>query len=130
MDQQRWEVFVDIAAVVWIVLFAVDMAHQYGELALSSGAKTALTAALQLLLFVFLLDLFLLYRWSEQDLRPFVRDNLFWILTVVPWFRPLRLLRVGRGIRALRLLAGSRRAGSLLNKLRRMGKRLWNRLRG
>ena len=128
--EPRWNRFVDGAAVVWIGLFAVDVANGLGAIGLSPEVASTVRLALRSLLVVFLLDLVLLYRWSEQAPIPFVRSNWLWILTVVPWFRPLRLLRVGRGVRALRVLAGTRRAGSLLNKLRRTGRRLWGRLRG
>jgi hypothetical protein len=77
---------------------------------------------------VFVVDLAVLYHWSDEAPREFLRSRWFLILTVIPWFRPLRLLRAGRGLRALRLLAGSRRVGSLYNKVRRMGHRLWDRL--
>ena len=126
-DRERWKLFVDVAAVVWIGLFAVDVANEYGGLVLSESVQAGVGIGLRALLVVFLLDVVLLYRWSDQDLRPFVRSNWLWIVTVVPWFRPLRLLRAGRGLRGLRVLVGSRRVGSLLNKLRRTGKRLWRR---
>ena len=125
-----WSRFVDVAAVAWIGLFAVDVASGQGLLGLSPGTRSAVELALRALLLVFLADVILLYRWSEQAPIPFVRSNWLWILTVVPWFRPLRLLRVGRGVRALRVLAGTRRVGSLLNKLRRTGARLWRKLSG
>lgn len=134
MDTERWWTrFVDVAVVVWVALFAVDVAAGQGVVQLSRAAASAVRLALTVLLGVFIVDVVLLYRWSDQPPVPFVRENWFWILTVVPWFRPLRLLRVGRvmrAVRALRLLVRSRRAGSLLNKLRRMAQRAWRRLRG
>lgn len=126
----RWELFVDVAVVVWVALFAVDMAQEYGDLALSPTVESAVGVALTALLGVFLADVVVRYRHSEESPEQFVRGNWFWIVTVVPWFRPFRVLRAGRGLRGLRLLAGSRRVGSLLNKLRRTGRRLWSRLRG
>lgn len=129
MDRNQWQLFVDVAAVVWIALFAVDVWQEYGGLALSAPVATVVTWSLGLLLLVFLLDVVLLYRWSDQDPVPFVRSNWYWILTVVPWFRPFRVLRLGRSVRALRLLVGGRRVGSLINKVQRMGKRLWRRRR-
>lgn len=125
--ERWWSRFVDLAVVVWIGLFAADIAAEYGSLRLSAPAETAVTLGLRALLVVFLLDVVLLYRWSDEGPRAFVRSNWFWLVTVVPWFRPLRLLRAGRGLRFLRLLRGSRRVGSLLNKLRRSLKRLWHR---
>ena len=127
--QRRWSLFVDLAAIVWIVLFAVDVAARFDVVALASSTTTVVRGLLQALLVVFLLDLALLYRWSDQRPRAFVRSNWILILTVVPWFRPLRLVRLGRSVRALRVLAGSRRAGSFLNKTKRMARRYWRRLR-
>lgn len=130
MDTERWwPLFVDIAAVVWTVLFVVDVAALYEFVTLSSSVESAVSVSLKVLLLVFLLDLVLLYRWADQRPRAFVQSKWFLILTVIPWFRPLRLLRVGRSVRALRLLVRSRRVGSFFNKARRMGKRLWNQLR-
>ena len=84
---------------------------------------------LRWLLVVFVVDLLLLYRWSDQAPRAFLRSNWFLVLTVVPWFRPLRLLRLGRAARAVRLLVGSRRVASLVTKVRGNVRRLWRRLR-
>lgn len=130
MDTERWwSRFVDVAVVVWIALFAVDVAAGQGAVHLQRQSAATVRLALTALLAVFLLDVALLYRWSEKAPVAFARSNWFWILTVVPWFRPLRVLRLGRGLRGLRLLARSRRAGSLLNKLRRMAVRAWRRRR-
>lgn len=130
MDAERWwPPFVEAVTLVWIALFGVDVAVTFDLLALPASDAATVRGVLQWLLVVFLLDLLVLYRWSDDDLRGFVRSNWFLILTVVPWFRPLRLLRVGRSVRALRLLSGSRRAGALVNKIRRKGRSLWRRLR-
>lgn len=130
MDTQRWwEPFVEVVTVGWIVLFALDLAATFDLLALSPSLAAVVRGTLRWLLVVFVLDLLLLYRWSEKGPRAFVRSNWFLILTVVPWFRPLRLLRVGRSARLLRVLVGSRRAASLVTKLRGNVRRLWDRLR-
>lgn len=131
MGVQRWWLwFVDAVTIVWICLFAVDIAAGIELISLSKPLETTIRQVLRSLFLVFVLDVLLLYRWSDDDPRTFVRSKWFLILTVVPWFRPLRLLRAGRGVRALRLLAGSRRAGAFSNKVRRMWNRLWNRIRG
>ncbi|MDS0473417.1 hypothetical protein [Natrinema sp. 1APR25-10V2] len=130
MDTKRWwTLFVDLAAVVWMGLFVVDVAATYGVVDLSSTEATLVGRGLLALILVFLLDIALLYRWSEQGARAFVRSNWLLIAAAIPWFRPLRLLRVGRGVRALRLMARSRKVGSFLNKIRRMLERYWHRLR-
>ncbi|WP_226039592.1 hypothetical protein [Natrinema sp. DC36] len=130
MDAERWwPPFVEIVALVWIVLFVVDVAIGFELLVVSESLATTVRGVLRWLLVVFLLDVALLYRWSDQGPRAFVRSNWFLILTVVPWFRPFRLFRLGRSIRALRLLTGSRRVGSFCNKIRRKCHSLWHRLR-
>ena len=130
MDAERWwPPFVEVVALVWIVLFAVDVAISVDLLVVSESLAATVRGVLRWLLVVFLLDVALLYRWSDHGPRRFVRSNWFLILTVVPWFRPFRLLRIGRSIRALRLLTGSRRVGSFVNKVRRKCHRLWHRLR-
>lgn len=130
MDAERWWArFVATVTVVWIVLFAVDVAVAVGALTLPKPRAAAVRGALRWLLVVFLLDLALLYRWSDQGPRAFLRSRWFLVLTVVPWFRPLRVLRAGRLARSARLLTGSRRVASLATKLRRTGRRLWDRLR-
>lgn len=131
MDAERWwPLFVNTIAIVWIALFVIDVAVGHGIVHLPGATKTGIRVVLQAALIIFLLDVLLLYRWSEKRPAKFVRANWFWILTVVPWFRPLRLLRIGRGLRAVRILVGTRRVGSFLNKAHRMGKRLWRRLSG
>ncbi|SFB72355.1 hypothetical protein SAMN05444422_101487 [Halobiforma haloterrestris] len=130
MDAERWwPPFVEVVAIVWIALFVVDVAITFEVLVVSESLEGTVRGALQWLFVVFLLDLVFLYRWSEKGPRGFVRSNWFLILTVVPWFRPFRLLRIGRSIRALRLLTGSRRVGSFLNKVRGKCHSLWRRLR-
>ncbi|MCU4742900.1 hypothetical protein [Natronoglomus mannanivorans] len=129
MDAKRWwPPFAEIVALVWIVLFVVDVAIVVDVLAASESLTETMRTVLQWLLVVFLLDVALLYRWSEHGPRGFVRSNWFLVLTVVPWFRPLRLLRIGRSIRALRQLTGIRRVGSFVNKVRRKCHSLWHRL--
>jgi len=130
MDLRRWWLpFAEVVALVWVVLFFVDVGVGLDLLVVSESFAETNRAVLRWLLVVFLLDLALLYRWSDEGPRAFVVSNWFLVLTVVPWFRPLRLLRIGRTARALRLLSGSRRVGSFLTKLRVKCRRLWRRLR-
>lgn len=121
LDASRWDRFVDVVAVVWLGLFLVLVAGWFG---IGSPGPTV-EWALRALLVVFLADVLVLYRRVEGGPAAFVRSNWLDVLTVVPWFRPLRLARIGRGLRALKGLARSRRAGAALNKLRRLGIRLW-----
>jgi|GEM_PF-2340365 len=131
MDAERWwPPFVEVAALAWIALFVADVAIGFDLLVVAEPVAAAIRSVLRWLLVVFLLDLALLYRWSDSGPREFVRSNWFLVLTVVPWFRPFRLFRIGRSVRALRLLSGSRRVGSFYNKLRKKCRSLWRRLRG
>lgn len=93
--------FVDVAVLVWVPLFAVVVAAGRGVGLLSGPTTSALRLALAVPLAGFLVDVVLRYRWSENPPKPFVREHWFWIITGVPWFRPLRLLRVGRAMRAV-----------------------------
>lgn len=130
MNAERWwPPFVEIVALVWILLFVVDVAVSFDVLVVSESLMGTLRGVLQALFVVFLVDVVLLYRWSDHGPRGFVRSNWFLIITVVPWLRPFRLLRAARSIRALRLFTGSRRVGSFLNKIRRKCRSLWHRLR-
>lgn len=126
----RWELVVDVVAVVWILLFVVDFGFTYGLYSLDGSTVSSVRLALKLLLVVFISDVLLLYLRSDGDLGAFVRANWFYILTVLPLFRPLRPLRAARVSRSLRLVVRSRRLGSFLNKIRRMLKRAWERLLG
>lgn len=126
MEPERWwSWFVDAVTVVWVCLFAADVAASAALLTLSGPTSADVRLALRWLFVVFVLDLVVLYRQSDDALRPFLRSNWFLVLTALPLFRPLRVLRVGRGLRALRLLVQSRRLGALTNKLRRV----WGRFR-
>lgn len=127
MDLERWWTpFVEVVAVLWIGLFLVDVGVGFDLLVVSESLAATNRVVLRWLLSVFLVDLALLYRWSEHGPRGFLRSNWFLVLTVIPWFRPFR---IGRSFRALRLLTGSRRIGSFLNKVRGTCRSLWRRLR-
>lgn len=128
VTKRRWTLFIDGLVVAWLVLFVVDMATTYGVLAVDDTTHATIRRALTAMVLVFLADVLLLYRWSEDSPGAFVRGNWFYVLTVFPWFRPLRLLRIGRAFRSLKLLARSRRVGSGLNKFRRMMRRAWRRV--
>lgn len=129
MNRRRlWSGLVDLAALVWVVLFAVDLAVEFDLLAVSDARMRAIELSLRAMLVVFVADVLLLYRWSGQAPRAFVRTNWFYVLTVFPWFRPFRLLRAGRVVHSLRILVHSRRVGSFINKVRRVLRRTWDRL--
>jgi len=75
MDAERWwPPFVEIVTVGWVLLFAVDVAVAFDLLVVSESVVSTVRGALQWLLVVFLLDLVLLYRWADDDLRGFVRS--------------------------------------------------------
>lgn len=120
MDRERtWQYFIDGLTVLWVALFCVSIAVDFGFLSLPGSHAAAIDRFLRIAVFAFLADVCLLYWRSEEELVDFTRSNWFLILTSVPWFRPLRALRIGRGLRALRALSRSRRVASMVNKLRR-----------
>lgn len=128
MDPERWwPWFVNAVTVGWLCLFAVDAAASAELLTLSGATSGTVRLALQWLSVLFIVDLLLLYYWSDDDIRTFLRSNWFLVLTVLPLLRPFRLLRAGRSLRVLRLLVQSRRLGVLSNKLRRIWRRLQSR---
>ena len=128
MDRERaWTYFIDGLTVLWVGLFLVSLAIDVGLFSLSSSRTATIDRFLRIAVFAFLADVCVVYWYSEKAPIPFVRSNAFLIVTSVPWFRPLRALRVGRGLRAVRALSRSRRVASLLNKLRRAAKKLRNR---
>ena len=120
--------FVDAVVVAWLVLFVVDVGATYEVWSVGEATLSTVRLVLTVMLIVFLVDVVLLYRWSDDSPRAFLRGNWFYVLTVVPWFRPFRLLRAGRALKSLQLLVRSRRVGSGLNKIRRMARRTWSRV--
>lgn len=125
MDARRWWTrIVDAVTVVWLCAFLLVVGATYGLVSARSGVLSAADRLLWWLVPVFVLDVGLLYWWSEEDVRTFARHNSLLVLTAVPWLRPLRVIRAGRGLRAIGVLARSRRAGNAVNKLRRLGRRL------
>lgn len=131
MDRKRhWTAFVDGVTVLWVALFLVSLAAEFGALSLAPGRGTAIDRFLRVAVIVFVADVCVLYRYSGRAPLAFVRSHWLPILTSFPWFRPLRvlrLLRVGRGLRVLRALSRSRRVGSLFRKCRRVLERVRNR---
>jgi hypothetical protein len=128
MDRERyWTAFVDGVTVLWVALFLLTLAAEFGPLSLAPGRAVAIDRFLGVAVIVFVADVCVLYRYSGKAPLAFTRSQWFLILTSVPWFRPLRVLRLGRVLRALRVLSRSRRVGSLLGKCRRALNRVRNR---
>jgi hypothetical protein len=128
MDRKRyWRVFVDGVTVLWVAFFLVSLAAEFGPLSLAPGRAVAIDRFLRGAVIVFVADVCVLYRHSGTAPLAFARSHWFLVLTSFPWFRPLRLLRLGRGLRVLRVLSRSRRVGSLLGKCRRVLNRVRNR---
>lgn len=125
MDARRWWTqIVDAVTVVWLCAFLLVVGATYGLVSAPPGALSVADRLLWWLVPVFVFDVGLLYRWSEEDIRTFTRHNVVLVLTAIPWLRPLRVIRAGRGLRAIGVLARSRRAGNAVNKIRRLGGRL------
>jgi len=128
MDRERaWTYFIDGLTMLWVGLFCVSLAVDFGLVSLAPSRATAIDRFLRVAVFAFLADVCLAYWRSEKGVIGFTRSNWFLVVTSVPWFRPLRALRLGRGLRALRALSRSRRVASLLNKLRRAAEKLRDR---
>ena len=125
MDARRWWTrIVDAVTVVWLCAFLLAVGATHGLVSVPLGVLSAADRLLWWLVPVFVLDVGLLYWWSGEDIPTFTRHNFLLVLTAIPWLRPLRIIRAGRGLRAIRVLARSRRAGNAVNKIRRLGKRL------
>ena len=99
----RWVHFVDLATIIWLVIFALEVAGRgppYGlwiELALSS---------------VFIADLAATYSRSESA-GAFIRKHWTDILLAIPFVRVFRLTRARRVQRLFRLI---KRVGQLLGR--------------
>jgi hypothetical protein len=128
MDRERyWTAFVDGVTVLWVALFLVSLAADFGPLSLAPGRAAAIDRFLRVAVIVFVADVCVLYWYSGKAPLAFARSQWFLMLSSFPWFRPLRVLRLGRSLRALRVLSRSRRVGSLLGKCRRVLGRFRNR---
>ena len=90
----RWRLFVDIATVVWLLLFVLMLLP--GEQFEGLGVRTVSLA----LLAVFVADLGVTYHRSGERPTHFLRTHWLDVLLVIPYFRIFRILRVGRALRA------------------------------
>ena len=93
----RWTAFVNVATVVWLVLFGLSFAP-------SDWSTPPWIDTLALgLLSVFVTDLGVTYYRARLAPVAFMRRHWFDVLLVIPYFRIFRILRVGRGLRLLKL---------------------------
>ena len=111
--RDRWRVFVDIATVVWLVLFL-------RPLLVDDVFDGPVVATLSIVLVgVFMADLVVTYRRVGERPARFVRTHWLAIVLVIPYFRIFRIVRVGRALRAVRLLRVGR--GACLGGVARAG---------
>ena len=92
-----WTIFVDAVTFIWLVVFTVGFS--------TSSAITAERCGLVslLLLPVFVIDLYILFRQSD-NFRSFIKQRWFDVLIAIPYFRLFRILKFARVLRALRLV--------------------------
>jgi voltage-gated potassium channel len=84
MDAERWwPPFFEVVALVWSVLLVVDYSCQFGVFTLSESLLGPACVVLQMLLGILILDVVLLYRWSEREPRWIARSTWFLILTIM-----------------------------------------------
>ena len=88
----KWDYFVDLVTVVWLVLFILGFTNQ----------TDIPDLAVNLLLTVFIADLVVKYR-REPNLKTFLTKRWVDILLVIPWFRAFRFLKFVRFLRLLRI---------------------------
>ena len=94
---RRWTAFVNVATVVWLVLFGLSYVP-------SDRFVPPWVDALTLgLLSVFVIDLGVTYYRAGLPPGAFLRKHWTAVLLVIPYFRIFRILRVGRGLRVLKL---------------------------
>ena len=94
----KWDYFVDVVTVVWLILFTLGLTNQ---------ADTP-DLAMNLMLVVFLAGLVVKYR-REPDLKTFLTKRWIDILLVMPWFRAFRFLKSIRFLRLLRIVLQAER---------------------
>ena len=100
----QWRIFVDLATVVWLVIFAFSFAP-------SSPFDPAIANKIGLgLLSVFVADLGITYYRAGERPLAFLRCHWLDVLFVIPYFRIFRVLRVVRFLRLLQILQQPRPA--------------------
>ena len=116
-----WDRFVDVVTVLWIGLFAVDLATSY------PGLGTILFWCLP----IYVMDLVVKYRRADGPVA-FVKQYWFSILMTIPYLRVLRLLRLLRLLRVLRMARVGRvlKTKGIWRKSRRLFRRQWAWRRG
>ena len=90
-DSTRWDHFVDLVTVLWLVIFSANI-YQPGLIPVSIELG---------LLSVFIADLVIKAR-AEPNLSTFLRKRWTDILMVIPYFRIFRVLRFTRLLRICR----------------------------
>jgi hypothetical protein len=107
--ERAWKHAIDGLTDLWIALLCVSLAVDFGVFSLASG-HAAVDRFLRVAVVAFLADVCLLYWRSEKGAVDFTRSNPVLVLTVVPWFRPLRA--PGRPRSAMHCVRSPARGGS------------------
>ncbi|PSQ23343.1 hypothetical protein BRD01_06885 [Halobacteriales archaeon QS_8_65_32] len=107
--ERAWKHAIDGLTDLWIALLCVSLAVDFGVFSLASG-HAAVDRFLRVAVVAFLADVCLLYWRSEKGAVDFTRSNPVLVLTVVPWFRPLRA--PGRPRSAMHCVCSPARGGS------------------
>jgi len=91
--KKAWEIFVDVVTLIWLGVFAADLAGLGGSWL---GWVSAAIGG------VFVADLVMIFRGSA-GVRDFFRRAWLDLLLLIPFFRVFRIGRMGRLFRATRL---------------------------
>jgi len=116
-----WTALVDSITFLWLFLFIFSQ--------ISAGVFW-ISFSLKVLLGIFILDLVFLYWWPNHPPLKFLQEMWFNVLMVVPFFRPLRLLRINRFAKTIRILKKGKSYYKFFSKLKGSIKSLSEKLRG
>lgn len=99
LEMSRWDRFVDAVTVVWLGVFILGFVSvEYGD---------ACDLINLLLLPVFIVDLFVIYR-RVGDVKVLLRKHWLDILMVIPYLRVIRAVRIIRVVRLARVAKTTR----------------------
>lgn len=97
-----WRRFVDAASIIWLIAFATSLLSYSESITIAPTILSATDAITLFTLPVFIVDLMLKYHLSENS-KMFFKKNWATIISVVPYFRVLRMLGALRVMRLARL---------------------------
>lgn len=122
-NQEIWDGFVDIATIIWLILFALSFFE------LDPVLNQQIDQALLAILPVFVADLIVKYL-RVRDLRGFLRSHWLDILATIPYFRFLRIARISRAIRLVKVTKSVRSSKAVkTNRILKWIKKTYNALK-